>query len=344
MRSSRRSRRLELAWFPFVAANLASIPFLGQWETVPFHVVWVSFALLYGLRIRGPRRAAVLLGTVVVLVGGMVAAIGAGGSVAVAEATDVPLITAMFAAMVWCAHQRQAALEDVRRAAEGERDFVRDASHQLRTPITIARGHAELVRDEVTGRAVDDMDVVLDELDRLARIADRLLLLAAAEQPNFLHRRPVALEPLLAHIPRRWSAAAPREWRVDLDVGGTLDADEERLTAAFDAVIENAVKFTAPGSAITFAAWEERGDVVISVIDRGCGIDADRLPTVFDRFAGEGTDTRRGTGLGLGLARAIVEAHGGFIELASAVGVGTTVTLRIPLARQRAPQLALATA
>jgi signal transduction histidine kinase len=339
-RSTRRSRRLELAWFPFVAANLAAIPFLGQLETVPFHVVWVSFALLYGLRVRGPRKAAVLLGAVVVLIGGMIAAIGAGGSVVVAEATDVPLITAMFAAMVWCARQRQSALEDARRAAETERDFVRDASHQLRTPITIARGHAELVRDEVRGRAVDDMDVVLDELDRLARIADRLLLLAAAEQPNFLHRRPLELEALLTHIPRRWSAAAPREWLVDLDVAGTFEVDEERLTAALDAVIENAVKFSAPASAITFTAREERGHVVIRVADRGCGIDAARLPTVFDRFAGDGTDGRRGTGLGLGLARAIVQAHGGSIELASVPGAGTAVTVRIPLARQRTPRVA----
>jgi signal transduction histidine kinase len=340
MRSKRPSRRLELAWFPFVAANLAAIPFLGPWETVPFHAVWVSFALLYALRVRGRRNAAVLLGAGVVLLGGMIAAIGGGGSVAVAEATDVPLITAMFAATVWLARQRQAAFEAVRRAAETERDFVRDASHQLRTPITIARGHAELVREEVAGQAVDDMDVVLDELDRLGRIADRLLLLAAAQQPNFLHRRAVALEPLLARIPRRWSAAAPRRWLVDVDVDGTFEVDEERLTAALDAVIENAVKFTAPESAITFTAREERGHVVIRVADRGCGIDPDRLATVFDRFAARGTDARRGTGLGLGLARAIAEAHGGSLELASAAGAGTTVTLRMPLVRQRAPRVA----
>jgi signal transduction histidine kinase len=247
--------------------------------------------------------------------------------------------------MMWHAHRRQGTLEAVRRSAANEHDLVLDASHQLRSPITIARGHAELVRAFVAGSAIDDMDVVLEELDRLGRIADRLLLLAAAEHPNFLHRRTVALDPLLTRIAHRWSVAAPRRWLTDLDVGGTLEADEERLTAALDAVIENAVKFTAPETAIRFAAREDRGHVVIRVADRGCGIDPHRLATVFDRFAGSGSDERRGTGLGLGLARAIVEAHGGSIELASAPGVGTTVTLRIPGVLCRSPRVtALASA
>jgi signal transduction histidine kinase len=332
--------RLELAWFPFVVANLAAMPFLDEWGTAGVDVGWVGFTLLYVFRVRGPRKSAVILGAAVVLMGGMVAAVGDGGSIAWAETTDVPLLTAIFAAMLWHAHRRQGLLEAVRRAAANEHDLVLDASHQLRSPITIARGHAELVRDIVAGRAIEDMNVVLDELDRLGRIADRLLLLAAAEHPNFLHRRTVSIGPLLAGIGRRWSTAAPRRWLMDLDVGGTLEADEERLTAALDAVIENAVKFSAPETAIRFDAHEERGHVVIRIADYGCGIEPHRLATVFDRSVGNGTHERRGTGLGLGLARAIVEAHGGSIELTSAPGVGTTVTLRFPCVVSQPARLA----
>jgi signal transduction histidine kinase len=108
---------------------------------------------------------------------------------ALGELAEVPMMAAMFVAMVWHARRHQGALEALRRSNEREHEFIRDASHQLRTPITVARGHAELVRGgAVDAQSVDDLEVVIEELDRLSRISDRLLILATAE-----HR---ALRPL----------------------------------------------------------------------------------------------------------------------------------------------------
>src|SRR3954451_20880979 len=177
--STLRKRWVELSWCGFAAVNFAAMPFGGEWETVPFHFVWVSLTIVYGFRVWRPWPTAGAL-TVVMLVSGLELAWMEGrGQVAAAELTEVPLMSAMFVAMVWHARRRQAALEELHRATERERDFVRDASRELRTPITIARGHAELIRTSgVSDEAAADADVVLDELTRLQRIAERLLLLA----------------------------------------------------------------------------------------------------------------------------------------------------------------------
>ena len=103
--------------------------------------------------------------------------------------TEVPLMAAMFLAMVWHAQRRQSALDEAARAAERERELVRDLSHQLRTPITAARGHVELLLSSGLGsQERGDAEVVLDELTRLSRISDRLLLLAVVEDPAFLRK------------------------------------------------------------------------------------------------------------------------------------------------------------
>src|SRR5439155_951690 len=105
------------------------------------------------------------------------------------ELTEVPLMAGMFVAMVWHARRRQAALQEVSRLAENEhrmlereRDFLRDASHELRTPVTVARGHADLIREAASDDQIArDAEIVLDELARLSRISERLLLLARAD-------------------------------------------------------------------------------------------------------------------------------------------------------------------
>jgi signal transduction histidine kinase len=126
---------------------------------------------------------------------------------------EFPLLTAMFGGMVWHAQRRQRATEEVQRIAQKQREFVRNASHQLRTPITVARGHAELIcaahPQDQTG---DDARIVLDELEQLATISDRLFILAAAQHPEFLMRGTVDLDRLIGDAERRWHRRAPRGW------------------------------------------------------------------------------------------------------------------------------------
>jgi two-component system OmpR family sensor kinase len=249
-------------------------------------------------------------------------------------------MAAMFVAMVWHARRRQSATEEVRRLAESEhrlrereREFVRYASHELRTPITIARGHAELIRSHGEGQAAADAEVVLDELNRLSRISERLLILAGAEHPDFLRLGPVQLDELVIDVAKRWSAAAPRRWKVDIVAEGSVLGDEERLAVALDALVENAVQVTSEGDQIGLVGRSDEGHAVIEISDEGEGIPPDQLERVFDRFARVDRGRTRGsggTGLGLPIARAIVEAHHGSIDVRSSPGSGATFIVRLP--------------
>jgi signal transduction histidine kinase len=297
---------------------------------VPFHFVWVSLTLLYGFRVWRPWPTAGVLGAVCAITGGLLVVMSGHEQVTTAETTEVPLMSAMFVAMVWHARRRQAAIEEVRRAAERERDFVRDASHQLRTPITIARGHAELIRAECAGQqSAADADVVIDELARLTRISERLLLLAAIEHPDFHRPAPVDLEALVLETGRRWSASAPRDWIVT-SVAGVLPADAERLAYALDALIENAVKFTRECDTIAVTGRRVGDTAVIEVRDTGPGIPPDQVKRVFERFARVNGGGAGGTGLGLPIVKAIVEAHGGSVEVVHPKDGGVVFRLRLP--------------
>jgi signal transduction histidine kinase len=152
-------------------------------------------------------------------------------------------------------------MEDLRRVSDAnlrllqrERQFVQDASHELRTPITVALGHAELVgRGSRDPELAEDARIVVDELLRLRRLADRLLLLATSEDPDFLSRSPVDTGQLLAAALQRW-APIDRRWRLDPPEPATVVGDPDRLGLALDALIENAVKHTGPGDEIRLAS------------------------------------------------------------------------------------------
>jgi signal transduction histidine kinase len=330
--STLRRHWVEAGWLVFAALNFAAMPFVGEWETVPFHFVWVSLTIIYGFRVWRLRPTGAALGMVVVVSGAVLVGMARAGQVSTAELTEVPLMSGMFAAMVWHARRRQAALEELSRATERERDFVRDASHQLRTPITIARGHAELIRaSAASGEAAADAETVLDELARLERIAERLLLLATVEHPGFLHRVPVDVDAFVTEAGRRWSAGAPRSWQVRAVARGVVTADAERLSYALDALIENAVKFTGGGGTVTILAARAGDDAVIEVRDDGPGVPAGQRERVFERFArADGANGGGGTGLGLPIVKAIVEAHGGSIALGPAPGGGAAFRIRLP--------------
>jgi two-component system, OmpR family, sensor kinase len=111
-------------------------------------------------------------------------------------------------------------------------------SHELRTPITVARGHAELIRDSgLDGQVATDAGVVLDELGRLSNLSERLLVLTSAEDPGFLSTADIEVEPLFVGLMRRWSPTATRSWRVQVTAEGTIRADRERLETALDALM-----------------------------------------------------------------------------------------------------------
>jgi signal transduction histidine kinase len=214
---------------------------------------------------------------------------------------------------------------------ERQQRFVHDVSHELRTPLTIARGHLELVLRGAGGQR--DVEIALDELARADATLGRLLLLATAQREGFLDKRELELEPFLEDVLMRWSGAAPRAWRLGPVVAGWLRADSERLRAALDALLENAVKYSPPGTAIELRARPAGGGTVsIEVEDEGFGVPAHALAGIFERFARADTpDTRSlgGAGLGLAIVDAIAKGHGGRCTIRSEPG-GTTFALELP--------------
>jgi signal transduction histidine kinase len=307
-----------------------------RWETIPFHFIWVSLTLLYGFRVwrLGPTSA--VLGTVVVTTGTLIMLDATRGTQEWGELFEVPLMSAMFLAMVWHGRRRQQVLAVVEALAdsrasllERQERFLHDASHELRTPVTIAQGHLDVLRRERGATA--ELEVALDELRRMERIVDRLLLLAQADQPDFVSLGDVELEPFLEDVFMRWSEVASRAWRLGPVAMGTLRADADALRSALDPLLENAVKHTAPGGGIELRARGDGDHVVIDVSDDGRGIPADALERIFERFArADAARTRAegGVGLGLAIVDAIAKAHGGRCTVLSAGG--TTFALRLP--------------
>src|ERR1700744_1585930 len=176
-----RRRNVELAWAAFAAVNYAAMIAWPSWETIPFHFVWISITLLYGFRVWNPRPTLIVLACVMTLTGVSIGFDAFNGIQLWGELFEVPLMAAMFLAMVWHARRRVDALqvaegraEERRSLLERQERFVHDASHELRTPLTIARGHLELLRHDGNERA--ELDVALDELGRIDAIIERLLV------------------------------------------------------------------------------------------------------------------------------------------------------------------------
>jgi signal transduction histidine kinase len=332
---------VDVAWLVFAAANLIAMGLAPEWETVPFHFIWVSLTLVYGFRLWGTFRTAATLTAVVVGTGAVLTSLILWDAESVDELVEVPLMGAMFLAMVWHAQRRRSAMEDLRRVSDAnlrllhrERQFIQDASHELRTPITVALGHAELVeRASREPERAEDARIVVDELQRLRRLADRLLLLATSEDPDFLSRSPVPVEPLLAGLLQRWAPIA-RCWRLGPIEPAVVVGDTDRLELALDALVENAVKHTGPGDEIRLAAQRQGDLVAIVVADSGAGMPADRLEGIFERFARLDAARSRdlgGVGLGLAIVKAIAEAHSGTVTVQSTPGSGSTFQLLLPL-------------
>jgi signal transduction histidine kinase len=341
-----RIARWDILWAVFVALNLAAMRLLPEWQTVPFLAIWVSLTLAYAFRL-WPLQPALLTTAVVTLAtGGIIGAQVISGQQDADYLVLVPLVAVMFLVMVWhgrrrlaALEERLAALEEVQRVSrenlrllEQQRLFLLDASHELGTPITVALGHAELIEQAATEQVADDARVVVSELGRLRKQAGRMLLLASAGDPGFLELAPLALDALLMDALERWGYT-PRRWRLGEVAEASVTGDRDRLAAALDALLENAIAHTGPDDQIELSVRVADGQAVFTVTDSGCGIPGDDLERIFDRFSRGHPSSRResgGFGLGLPTVQAIAEAHRGSVRVRSTVGAGSTFELLVP--------------
>jgi len=222
-------------------------------------------------------------------------------------------------------------LDSLAEAFETQQRFVDDAGHELRTPITVIRGHLDLMGDDPEERRAT-LALVDDELGRMHRIVNDLLTLAKAEGADFLRLEPVDLEAFTEEVHAKAETLGERVWRIDGVGRGIVIADRQRLTQAMMQLAQNAVQHTAVGDEIEIGSSVRGAEVELWVRDTGEGIAPNEVEHIFDRFARGGRKRASdGAGLGLSIVRAIVEAHHGRVAVTSQPGGGSRFVIVVPV-------------
>jgi two-component system OmpR family sensor kinase len=216
--------------------------------------------------------------------------------------------------------------------AATQRELLDDVGHELATPVTVIRGHLDLLGDDPEERR-ETIAIVSDELDRINRMVEQLRLLTTADRPGFLRPDPFEVAGFTAALLGRARALGDRDWRLETTGVGPIVADRQRLTQAVMQLVQNAVRHTPPGARIGLGSEVGSTEARFWVRDRGPGIaDADQQ-RIFDRFTRAGAaEWSDGTGLGLTIVQAIAVAHHGRVELDSLEGAGALFTLVVPVA------------
>ncbi len=227
-------------------------------------------------------------------------------------------------------------LDRVESAFEGQSRLLADVSHQLRTPLTVIRGHLEVLvrhpadQQEVTETAA----IVIDEVEQLALMVDRLVLLGQSLEPDFLDEAPVSLRALMNEVHEAAGYLAPRHWLLEAGPEVMVTVDRVKLRGALLNLLDNAVKATTPDDTVTLSARLEGAELLLEVTDTGVGIPTDEQEAVFGRFTRGTTRARyRGTGLGLAIVKVVADAHGGRVELDSEPGRGSRIAIVLPQQR-----------
>jgi two-component system sensor histidine kinase VicK len=238
--------------------------------------------------------------------------------------------------------EQQETTEKLAKANKAKTDFIADVSHELRSPLTVLRGNAQV--GLALGSDPDHaqlLEEIVAESKRMARMVEDLLFLARSDSASPpLEFETVAVAPFLAELAgraevlaREHSAKVERK----LEGGGYVEIGRQRVEQAVLILVDNAAKYGPPGGTVTLTSFVRSGELHISVEDRGPGIPREELPRIFERFYRLDKARSRqlgGTGLGLPIAKTIVEAHGGRIEAESRLGEGTKISLRLPLLSQ----------
>ncbi|MBZ5736458.1 HAMP domain-containing histidine kinase [Nocardioides sp. TRM66260-LWL] len=217
-------------------------------------------------------------------------------------------------------------------AFAGQRRFLDDAGHELKTPLTVLRGHLELLDVGDPVDVEETRTLLLDEVDRMSRLVGELILLAKSDRPDFVTPAATDVAVLTDVVAAKARGLAARDWRVDARADVTAELDEQRLTQALLQLADNAVKHTDDGDEIGLGSAVDGDRLRLWVRDTGPGIPADQREAVLERF-GRGTvrPGDEGFGLGLSIVRAIATAHGGRVQIDDAPGSGARVTLVVPL-------------
>ena len=236
--------------------------------------------------------------------------------------------------------------QKVRNSIQSQKEFVANVSHEFKTPLTSIQGFAQAILDDALDSKEKQKlaaEVILDETERLNYLVNDLLMLAKLDAGTMaLNKSRLELKALLENILSRFTFRFEEE---DLKIETSFQeevfvrADGERLVQVFNNLIDNAIKFTLPGGKIRVELTKEGNEALISVIDSGIGIPEDDLEKIFDRFyqveKSRLSKSIKSVGLGLSIAREIIEAHTGKIVLESELGKGSCFMVKLPLADEK---------
>lgn len=239
---------------------------------------------------------------------------------------DITQLTATFNSM----------LSRLEQEFDSQRQFLDDAGHELRTPLTVLRGHLELVDASDPADVAGTRDLLVDEIDRMSRLVDELILLAKSGRPDFVQPAATRLAELVTSVHRKAVALGDRDWRLGElpaeDV--TVDVDEQRLTQALLQLCDNAVKHTGSGGSVVLACTVSGGTAELVVEDSGRGVPSADRERIFRRFGRSRVPQGdEGFGLGLSIVRAIAEAHGGDVHVEDGASGGARFVLQVPTGR-----------
>ncbi|KEF40591.1 signal transduction histidine kinase [Schinkia azotoformans MEV2011] len=234
-------------------------------------------------------------------------------------------------------------MTEERKLDKSRKDFIANVSHELRTPISMLQGYSEAIIDDIAGTEEEKREmaqIIYDESLRMGRLVNELLDLARMESGHLnLNLEHIPVSTYFNRIIRKFSGVSIEHGvKLDLqlsDMDDTMLIDADRMEQVLTNLIDNAIRHTVEGGSVTISVESLQEGFQISVKDTGSGIPEEDLPFIFERFYKADkarTRGRAGTGLGLGIAKNIVEAHRGYISVQSKLGEGTTFSFFIPRA------------
>jgi signal transduction histidine kinase len=329
------------SWWPEAALVVACIWWLvlmitwEGWEPLPFHFIYIAVSVVYGLRMWHARRAALAIALVALTTGALTLIAVQRGTEGTAELAEVPLMSMLFLTMVLHVSSRQRVAAIISQLLEQERRLRAYATHELMTPLTVARGEIELLTRH-GAPAVEEMrrahEIVLEELRRSEQVVGDLLLAArlAVAVPNI---EPVNADDLVLDTVDRWHERVQGRLVVGAVACGTIGVDRDEVLRALDNVVANAARHSGADAVIEITSRARDGRLQVRIQDSGAGIAPEDLPYVFEWFfrsAATRLSRRQGSGLGLAIVRSVVESHGGSVSIESRLGVGTQVTIELP--------------
>ena len=258
----------ELGLTVFCIANLVWMAAAHGWEALPVHFIFVSVSIVYGLRMWNALNSVLALFAVVAPIFVLTLRAIEMGSESQAELAEIPLMSLIFLVMVWHVRERQLVVERGRALFD-------NASHELLTPLTIARGELELLGRNGNVPTMEELlqtrQVVLEELQRSEVLASGLLALSRLDDNHSPQRSTISTDDLLDSAVERWTRVTDRPLVIAARAGGGLSCARQDIERLLDNLIENALRHTGNGASVTLAARARGRRLVLEVTDRGGG-------------------------------------------------------------------------